>query len=84
VKQKRKQKLSGKPPKDAGLADERSKRGQAGGASPADQLGATEQDVQPLTPPPADTPERQPMLPRKRYVSDAEDEIDPADELTPG
>lgn len=82
---KQKHKNSAKQPKAAReFAKERAERGQATEPGVADQLGATEQQVQPLTPPTAESPERQPPIPRKRYIPDAENEIDPADELTPG
>lgn len=82
---KQKRKNSAKRPKNArDLSAERAERGQATEPGAADQRGATEQQVQPLTPPTAEAPERQPSIPRKRFIPEAENEIDPADELTPG
>lgn len=63
--------------------DEREQRGDATAPAPADQFGATEHDVAPLTPPPSAKPAEQPK-PSAPEKQKAADEIDPADELTPG
>jgi hypothetical protein len=60
---------------------EREQRGEQNPAPAADQRGATEQQVQPLTPPMA-TSDQQPNDPQRGKQSDKD--IDPADELTPG
>lgn len=82
MKQKKKKANTANTPNE--FAAERAARGQASQPESANQLGATEQDVQPLTPPAAESPDKQPPLPRKRYAEDVEDALDPADELTPG
>ena len=65
------------------LHDERKQRGDATTPAPADQLGATEHDVTPLTPPTSETPAKK-SPPSASTKQKAADEIDPADELTPG
>jgi hypothetical protein len=60
---------------------EREQRGQKTRTPAADQLGATEQEVTPLTPPMARSDEQ----PGDRQRGKESDKgIDPADELTPG
>ena len=66
-----------------GLRDERQQRGDATTPAPADQLGATEHDVTPLTPPTSEKPAKK-ASPGATTKQKAEEEIDPADELTPG
>ena len=73
------------------LAPEREQRGDASTPAGSQQFGATEQEVIPLTPPtrdeqslkdgkPADTTKAAATNDRQK----AADEIDPADEITPG
>ena len=69
-----------KPVKDT-FKVEREQRGEQNPPSNADQLGATEQQVQPLTPPSAKS-DQQPDDPKRGKQPDPG--IDPADELTPG
>jgi hypothetical protein len=73
-------KNSTKPAKDTFKA-ERAQRGEQNPPPAADQLGATDQQVQPLTPPMAKS-DQQPHDPQRGKQPDKE--IDPADELTPG
>ena len=68
-----------KPVKDT-FKNEREQRGEQTPPA-ADQLGATDQQVQPLTPPMAES-DQQPHDPQRGKQSDKQ--IDPADELTPG
>jgi hypothetical protein len=63
---------------------EREERGAADQAQPADQLGATEQQVTPLTPPVREKPTDRPRPGEAHPKQRAADEIDPADEITPG
>ena len=63
---------------------ERDERGAAKGAQPADQLGATEQQVTPLTPPVRERPDDRARPGQPQPKQRAADEVDPADELTPG
>lgn len=84
MKQKQKRSKKNNLKKSTEFAAEQQARGQASEPASAQQLGATEDDVQPLTPPTADTPSKPAPVARKRYAQDAEDVIDPADELTPG
>lgn len=65
------------------LQDERQQRGDATTPAPADQRGATEHDVTPLTPPTSEKPTKKDPL-GTTTKQKAADEIDPADELTPG
>ena len=60
---------------------ERERRGEQAPPKSADQLGATEKQVQPLTPPMANS-DQQPNDPKRGRQPDKG--IDPADELTPG
>jgi hypothetical protein len=69
-----------KPTEDTFKA-EREQRGEQTPPVAADQLGATDQQVQPLTPPMAKS-DQQPHDPQRGKQHDKE--IDPADELTPG
>jgi hypothetical protein len=69
-----------KPAKDTFKA-EREQRGEQAPPTAADQQGATDQQVQPLTPPMAKS-DQQPNDPQRGKQHDKE--IDPADELTPG
>ena len=69
-----------KPAKDS-FKQEREQRGEQHPAPAADQLGATEQQVKPLTPPIAKS-DQQPNDPQRGKQPDPG--IDPADELTPG
>jgi hypothetical protein len=80
VSQKRDDK-DNKPAPKTDLSAERRQRGDATESSAADQLGATEEQVVPLTPPMAKSDE-QPGQPDRKHHPDAG--IDPADELTPG
>jgi hypothetical protein len=73
-------KTSTKPTKDA-VKNEREQRGAHKPPSAADQRGATEKQVQPLTPPMANS-DQQPNDPNRGRQPDKG--IDPADELTPG
>jgi hypothetical protein len=66
--------------KDA-FKDERAERGEATPPITAEQRGATEKQVQPLTPPMAES-DQQPNDPQRGRQPDKD--IDPADELTPG
>jgi hypothetical protein len=61
--------------------DERAERGEATPPADAEQRGATEKQVQPLTPPMAES-DQQPNDPKRGRQPDKD--IDPADELTPG
>lgn len=80
MSKQRNTKSSAKPtPSD--LKPERERRGQKSGPSVADQRGATEQQVQPLTPPMAES-DQQPRDPSRGAQPDKG--LDPADELTPG
>jgi hypothetical protein len=73
------------PPKAAkakeAFKDERAERGEATPPAGAEQRGATEKQVQPLTPPMAES-DQQPNDPKRGQQPDKG--IDPADELTPG
>jgi hypothetical protein len=73
-------KTPNKPAKDTFKA-EREQRGEHSPPTAADQQGATDQQVQPLTPPMAKS-DQQPNDLRRGKQPDKE--IDPADELTPG
>ena len=73
-------KTPAKPAKDTFKA-EREQRGEQHPPSLADERGATEQQVQPLTPPSAKS-DQQPNDPQRGKQPDPG--IDPADELTPG
>ena len=84
MKQKQKRNKKNNAKKATEFAAEQEARGQVSEPAAAQQLGATEQDVQPLTPPAAEAPGKPAPVARKRYAQDAEDVIDPADELTPG
>jgi hypothetical protein len=75
----KRQKAPPKPAKDT-FKQEREQRGERTPAD-ADQRGATDQQVQPLTPPMAKS-DQQPNDLRRGKQPDKE--IDPADELTPG
>lgn len=69
-----------KPAKEA-FKEERAERGDVTESPAAEQLGGTEKQVTPLTPPMARSDEQ----PGDRKLADkADEEIDPADELTPG
>jgi hypothetical protein len=73
------QKAPPKPTRDTFKA-EREQRGEQ--APPSDdQLGATEKQIQPLTPPMANS-DQQPNDPKRGRQPDKG--MDPADELTPG
>ncbi|HEU5102791.1 MAG TPA: hypothetical protein VFU22_27405 [Roseiflexaceae bacterium] len=61
--------------------DERAERGEATPPAAANQRGATEKQVQPLTPPMAKS-DQQPDDPKRGQQPDKD--LDPADELTPG
>src|SRR4051812_27771933 len=74
------QKPPAKPAKNRFKA-ERKERGEQTPPSAADQRGATEQQVQPLTPPMAKS-DQQPNDQQRGKQPDKE--IDPVDELTPG
>jgi len=74
------QKTPPKPAKDQFKA-EREQRGEQNPPLAGDQLGATDQQVQPLTPPMANS-DQQPNDPKRGKQPDPD--IDPADELTPG
>ena len=74
------QKTPPKPAKDTFKA-EREQRGEQNPLPAGDQLGATDQQVQPLTPPSAKS-DQQPNDPQRGKQPDPG--IDPADELTPG
>jgi hypothetical protein len=69
-----------KPAKDTFKA-EREQRGEQSPPSTTEQRGATEQQVQPLTPPMAKS-DQQPNDPQRGKQPNRG--IDPADELTPG
>jgi hypothetical protein len=60
---------------------EREQRGEQNTPPASDQLGATDKQVQPLTPPMAKS-DQQPNDPKRGKQPDPD--IDPADELTPG
>lgn len=64
-----------------GFKDERAERGEAAPPAAAEQRGATEKQVQPLTPPMAES-DQQPNDPKRGRQPDKD--LDPADELTPG
>jgi hypothetical protein len=69
------------PNRKTDLQPERERRGDTTDTPAAEQLGATEQQVAPLTPPMARSDEQ----PRDRDRGEQPDKgIDPADELTPG
>ncbi len=74
------QKTPAKPTKDTFKA-EREQRGEQNPPLAGDQLGATDQQVQPLTPPMAKS-DQQPNDPKRGKQPDPG--IDTADELTPG
>jgi hypothetical protein len=74
------QKTPAKPAKDT-FKSEREQRGEHNPPPAGDQLGATEQQIQPLTPPNAKS-DQQPNDPKRGEQPDPG--IDPADELTPG
>jgi hypothetical protein len=74
------QKTPAKPADDS-FKPEREQRGQQSSPPSADQLGATEQQVQPLTPPSAKS-DQQPNQPKRKEQPDLG--IDPTDDLTPG
>jgi hypothetical protein len=80
IRLEKQQKNSTTPVKDA-FKEEREQRGEQSPPSAADQQGATEQQVQPLTPPIAKS-DQQPNDPKRGKQPDPG--IDPADELTPG
>ena len=63
---------------------ERAERGAADQPQPSEQIGATEQQVMPLTPPMRDQPGGRAQPGQTPSKQRAADEIDPADELTPG
>jgi hypothetical protein len=64
------------------LTAERAQRGQKTPPGAAEQMGATDQEVLPLTPPMAES-DQLPGRPNRKK-NGADDQIDPADELTPG
>ena len=74
------QKNTTKSAKDT-FKHEREQRGEQNPSPAADQLGATERQVQPLTPPMSKS-DQQPNDPQRGKQPDPG--IDPADELTPG
>jgi hypothetical protein len=74
------QKNAPKPAKED-FKREREQRGEQNSAPAGDQLGATERQMQPLTPPSARS-DQQPDDPQRGKQPDPD--IDPADELTPG
>ena len=74
------QKTPPKPAKDT-FKSEREQRGEQNLPAAADQRGATDQQIQPLTPPMAKS-DQQPNDPQRGKQPDPG--IDPADELTPG
>ena len=74
------QKNPATPAKDT-FKQGREQRGEQKPSPAADQLGATEQQVQPFTPPIAKS-DQQPNDPQRGKQPDLG--IDPADELTPG
>ena len=74
------QKTPAKPANDD-FKTEREQRGEQNPPPAGDQLGATDKQVQPLTPPMAKSDE-QPDDPQRGKQPDPG--IDPADELTPG
>jgi hypothetical protein len=78
----KKPKVSMRPPSDT-LKAEREQRGQQTPPTDAERRGATEQQVQPLTPPMADSDEL-PGDPKRKKDQGPDDQIDPAEELTPG
>ncbi len=65
------------------LRDERQQRGDATTPEPADQFGATEQQVTPLTPPTSEKPAKK-SPPGASTKQKAAELVDPADEITPG
>ncbi len=69
-----------KPAKDT-FKQEREQRGEQNPPSAADKRGATERQVQPLTPPMAQS-DQQPNDPQRGKQPDQD--IDPVDEMTPG
>jgi hypothetical protein len=62
---------------------EREQRGEQTPPTVATQMGATEQEVAPLTPPMANS-DTAPNMAKREKKTAAEEQIDPADELTPG
>jgi len=62
---------------------ERQRRGDATAPTPAEQFGATEQQVTPLTPPTSEKPAKK-LPPDASTKQKAAEQIDPADEITPG
>jgi hypothetical protein len=65
------------------LRDERQQRGDATAPAPAEQFGATEQKVMPLTPPTSEKPTKK-VPPGASTKQQAAEQIDSADEITPG
>jgi hypothetical protein len=65
------------------LRGERRQRGDATTPVPAEQFGATEQKVTPLTPPTSEKQAKK-MPPGASTKQRAAEQIDPADEITPG
>jgi hypothetical protein len=78
---KRHDKQKTTPKGKSDLTPERERRGETTDTPAADQLGATEQQVAPLTPPMARSDEQPHDRDRKEQPDKG---IDPADELTPG
>jgi hypothetical protein len=76
-----KKKVPASPASDK-LKPEREQRGQHTPPAVSEQRGATEQQVKPLTPPMANSDD-QPGDPARKKQGPG-DQIDPADELTPG
>ena len=77
----KRQKTPSKPTRDT-FKQEREQRGEhAPPPASGEQLGATEKQIQPLTPPMANS-DQQPNDPKRGRQPDKG--IDPADELTPG
>lgn len=64
-------------------ASERQQRGDATAPTPAEQFGATEQQVTPLTPPTSEKPAKK-LPPDASTRQKAAEQVDPADEITPG
>jgi hypothetical protein len=62
-------------------AGERQQRDDA--TEPAKQFGATEQQITPLTPPTSEKPAKK-LPPDASTKQKAAEEVDPADEITPG
>jgi hypothetical protein len=75
------QKSPAKPTNDTFKAEREQRGEQTPPPAAADQLGATEQQVQPLTPPSAKS-DQQPNQPKRKEQPDLG--IDPTDDLTPG